>query len=83
MQCNDMSPFSSSVGERKIMNHFGVGHCFRRRLNGRQKIRANLCRESPLVSSFYHHCNCLASADAERGDPLSFAEIVHAMNQRS
>ena len=55
MQCNDMPPCSYSVGERKIMNHFGVGHCFRRRLNGRQKIRANLCRESPLVSSFYHH----------------------------
>ena len=24
MRCNDMPPFSSSVGERKIMNHFVV-----------------------------------------------------------
>ena len=24
MRCNDMPPFSSSVGERKIVNHFVV-----------------------------------------------------------
>ena len=24
MRCNDTTPFSSSVGERKIMNHFVV-----------------------------------------------------------
>ena len=24
MRCNDIPPFSSSVGERKIMNHFVV-----------------------------------------------------------
>jgi hypothetical protein len=24
MRCNDMTPFSSSVGDRKIMNHFVV-----------------------------------------------------------
>ena len=26
MRCNDMPPFSSSVGERKIMNHFVVAY---------------------------------------------------------
>ena len=32
MRCNDMPPFSSSVGERKIMNHFRCqnNNCSRR-----------------------------------------------------
>ena len=31
MRCNDMPPFSSSVGERKIMNHFVVRKRFDKR----------------------------------------------------
>ena len=45
-------------------------------------VRAELCRSTLFqrvnsLSSFHHHCDCLASTDAERGDPLSLAEIVH------
>ena len=29
MRCNDVPPFSSSVGERKIMNHFVVAFSLR------------------------------------------------------
>ena len=39
--------------------------------------------ELPLIRSFNHHCYRLAPTNAEGGDPLSLAEIVHAMNQRS
>ena len=35
------------------------------------------------LNSFNHHRDGLAAADAERGDPLSFFEIVHGMNKRS
>jgi hypothetical protein len=41
MRCNDMSPFSSSVSERKIMNHFVV------------KIPLFGCSSAALPSKFF------------------------------
>src|SRR5262245_56611087 len=40
-------------------------------------------RELPLVSSFNHHRDGLASADAESGDSSSLAKIAKGVNQRS
>ena len=45
MQCNDMSPCSYSVGERKIMNHFGVGTLFSSKAKRSSKNSRNLCSE--------------------------------------
>jgi hypothetical protein len=45
MRCNDMFPFSSCVGERKIMNHFSGA------------ARLLLCRAAPFDMQHPEHVN--------------------------
>ena len=46
-------------------------------LHGSCRRWHSLQRVTVQLSSFNHHCNGLASTDAERGYSLSLAEIVH------